>query len=118
MLEIDEYAHVDRKLEYKKSRQLMVEKKTGHTFLKFNPVAVDFTNYRVMNQVCMHIKQSTIESTKKSTKKSLIDDLWRNLLEAAIGLKSNCKKEVSKLIEKIVKNVLPEYKKWLVCNMQ
>ena len=46
-----------------------------------------------------------------STKKSLIDDLSRNLLQAAIGLKSNCKKELSKLIEKIVKNLLPEYKK-------
>ena len=34
----------------------MVEKTTGHTFLRFNSVTVDFTNYKVMNQVSMHMK--------------------------------------------------------------
>ena len=62
MLEIDEYAHVDKKLEYKKSRQLMVEKTTGHTFLRFNSVTVDFTNYKVMNRVSMHMKLKTSKS--------------------------------------------------------
>ena len=62
MLEIDEYAHVDKKLEYKTSRQLMVEKTTGHTFLRFNSVTVDFTSYKVMNQVSMHMKLKTSKS--------------------------------------------------------
>ena len=61
----------------------------------------------------MHIIQSTI----KSTKKLLINDLSGELLEAAIILKSKCKEKGSKLIKKTVKNVLPEYKKWLVKNM-
>ena len=43
----------------------------------------------------------------------MIDDLSRELLEVATGFKPKCKKEGSKLIKKIVKNVLPEYKKWL-----
>ena len=52
--------------------------------------------------------------TKKSTKKSLIDDLSRESLEAPVGLKSKWKKEEPKLMKKIVKNVLLEYKKWLI----
>ena len=43
----------------------------------------------------------------------MIDYLSRELLEAATEFKPKCKKEGSKLIKKIVKNVLPEYKKWL-----
>ena len=61
----------------------MIEKKSGSTFIRINPDAADFNINKVINQVYMHIKQSTI----KSTKNSLIDDLSRTLLEAAIGLK-------------------------------
>ena len=45
-----------------------------------DPDAADFNIYRLMNDVHMHIKQSTI----KSTKNSLIDDLAKDLWEAAI----------------------------------
>ena len=62
----------------------MIEKKSGSKFIRINPDAADFNINKVINQVYMHIKQSTI----KSTKNSLIDDLSRTLLEAAIGLKS------------------------------
>ena len=48
----------------------------------------------------------------------MIDDFWRELLEAATGLKSKCKKEGSRLIKKIAKNVLPEYKNWLVKKLE
>ena len=85
----------------------MIEEKRGCKFIRSNPEAADFKIHRVINQVYMLIKQSTV----KSTKKSLIDDLSRELLEAAIEFKPKCKKEGSKLIRKIVKNVLPEYKK-------
>ena len=91
----------------------MIEEKRGCKFIRSNPEAADFKIHRVINQVYMLLKQSTV----KSTKKSLIDDLSRELLEAAIEFKPKCKKEGSKLIRKIVKNVLPEYKKWLVNNM-
>ena len=58
----------------------------------------------------MHIDQVTI----KSTRNLLIDDLSRELLEAVIGLKSKYKEVKAKLIKNIVKNVLPEYKKWVM----
>ena len=74
MLEIDEYAHVDKKLEYKKSRQLMVEKTTGHTFLRFNSVTVDFTNCKVMNQVSMHMKLKATRINQNVHKKVI--DWW------------------------------------------
>ena len=62
----------------------MIEENIGCTFIRINPDAADFNINRVVNQVYMKIKQSTI----KSAEKSLIDDLSRELLEAAIGLKS------------------------------
>ena len=83
----------------------MIEEKHDCKVIRIDPNAGDFSIYRLINQVRMHIKQSTL----KSTKMSLIDDLSRELLEAAIELKSKCKEEGSKLIRKIVQNILPEY---------
>ena len=45
----------------------MIEKKLGCKTISINPDAADFKNYRRINQIRMHIKQST--------KKSLIDHL-------------------------------------------
>ena len=56
--------------------------------------------------------------TIKSNKILLTDNLSRELLEVAIGLKSKCKEKISKFIKMIVKNVLPEYKKWLLNSFQ
>ena len=56
--------------------------------------------------------------TIKSNKILLTDNLSRELLEVAIGLKSKCKEKISKFIKMIVKNVLPEYKRWLVNSFQ
>ena len=62
----------------------MIEENIGCTFIRINPDAADFNINKVVNQVYMKIKQSTI----KSAEKSLIDNLSRELLEAAMGLKS------------------------------
>ena len=66
-VEINEYGHSDRDFEYEKSRQLMIEKKLGCKTIRINSDAADFSIYRRINQIRMHIKQST--------KKSLIDYL-------------------------------------------
>ena len=63
---------------------MMIEENIGCTFIRINPDAADFNINKVVNQVYMKIKQSTI----KSAEKSLIDNLSRELLEAAMGLKS------------------------------
>ena len=64
-VEIDEYDHADRDFECEQSRQVMIEKKLAYKIIRVNPDAADFNRYRLINQILMHIKQST--------KKSLID---------------------------------------------
>ena len=75
-VEIDEYGHANRDFEYKQSRQLRIEKKNGCKIIRIN---TDFNIYRLINQIRMHIKQST--------KKSLTDNLSKRLL--VLEFKSN-----------------------------
>ena len=72
-IEIDECGHVDRDFKYEQRRQLMTEKKKlDWKIIRINPETADFSIYKLINQVHMHIKQST--------KKSLIDDFSKTLL--------------------------------------
>ena len=71
-IEVDEYNHEGWNSNYEKSRQLITENH-GITIIRTNPDAADFDMNRLINQIYMHI----IESTKKS----LIDDLSKRLLE-------------------------------------
>ena len=109
-IEIDEYGHVDRNSEYEQSRKLMIGKNLGCKIIRTDPDAPDLNIWRLINQVCMHIKHST----RKSTKKLLVDDLSKELWEAVIELKSKYKDIKAKLIKNVLNDVLPEYKKWLV----
>ena len=59
--------------EDEQNRELMIEAKHDCKVIRIDPDAGDFSIYRLINQVCMHIKQSTL----KWTKMSLIDDLSR-----------------------------------------
>ena len=65
-------------------------------FIRINPDATDFSICRLMNQIRMHIKQST--------KKSIIDNLSKRHL--GLEFKSNHSIK-SKCLKWIVKNVLP-----------
>ena len=99
-IEVDEYNHEGRNFEYEQSRQFMIESH-GITIIRTNPDDADFNMNRLINQIYTHIV--------KSTKKSLIDDLSKRLLE--LEFKSNHSIK-SKCLKWIVKNVLPNYKKW------
>ena len=79
-IEIDEYNHESRNSNYEKSRQLMIESH-GITIIRTNPGAAYFIMYRLINQIHVHIIESTKNQTKLSTKKSLIDDLSKSLLQ-------------------------------------
>ena len=98
-IEVDEYNHEGRNLEYEQSRQFMIESH-GITIIRTNPDAADFDINRLINRIYMHII--------KSTKKSLIDDLSKRLLE--LEFKSNHSIK-SKCLKWVVKNILPNYKK-------
>ena len=53
----------------------------GITVIRTNPDAADVNINRLINQIYMHIIESTKKQTEKSTKKSLIDDISKKLLE-------------------------------------
>ena len=78
-VEIDEYCHTGRDFEYEQSRQLMIEKRPGCKIIRINPDTVNFKIYRLINEIRMHIKQST--------QKSLIDNLSKRVL--GLEFKSN-----------------------------
>ena len=78
-VEIDEYCHTGRDFEYEQSRQLMIEKRPGCKIIRINPDAVNFKIYRLINEIRMHIKQST--------QKSLIENLSKRVL--GLEFKSN-----------------------------
>ena len=85
----------------------------GITIIRTNPDAADFDIYRLINQICKHIAESIKNQTKVSSKKSLIDDLSKRLLE--LEFKSNYSIK-SKCLKWVVKNILPNYKKWKTHN--
>ena len=100
-IEVDEYKHEGKNFEFEQSRQLMIENH-GITIIRTNPDAADFDMNRLINQIYTHII--------KSTKKSLIHDFSKRLLE--LEFKSNHS------IKWIVKNVLPNCKKWKTRNQK
>ena len=105
-IEVDEYNHEGRDFEYKQSRQFMIES-YKITIIRTNPDGADFDMNRLINQIYTQII--------KSTKKSLIDDLSKRLLE--LEFKSNHSIK-SKCLKWVVKNILPNYKKWKTHNQK
>ena len=71
-IEVDEYNHEGRNIEYEQSRQFMIESH-GITSIRTNPDAADFDMNKLINQIYTQII--------KLTKKSLIDGLSKRLLE-------------------------------------
>ena len=67
-IEIDEYDHEYRGSKQGQSRQLMIES-YGITIIRTNLDAADFIINRLINQIYMHIIESTKKQTEKSTKK-------------------------------------------------
>ena len=114
IVEVDEYNQESRSSNYEKSRQSIIES-PGITIIRTNPDAANFDMYRLINQIYKHIIESTKNQTKVSTKKSLIDDLSKRLLE--LEFKSNYSIK-SKCLKWVVKNILPNYKKWKTQNQK
>ena len=73
----------------------------GIAIIRTNPDAEDFDMNRLITLICTHII--------KSTKKSLSGDFSKRLLE--LEFKSNHSIK-SKCLKWIVKDILPNYKKW------
>ena len=106
-VEVDEIGHADRNLNNKIKRQKVLERELDYVFIRINPDEKDFAIFKEINKIHRRIK--------KSTKKSLIDDLSKRLLELEF-IQHNAIK--SKYLKWIVKNILPNYKKWKTHNQQ
>ena len=109
-IEIDEYNQEYRHFSYEESRAKMIE---NHeiTLIRTNP---DDPNFDIKNLI-VQIRICIKEAIKKQTKKSLIDDLSKRLLE--LEFKSNYSIK-SKCLKWVVKNILPNYKKWKTQNQK
>ena len=81
------------------------------TLIRTNP---DNPNFDIKN-VIVEIRICIKEVIKKQTKKSLINNLSKRLLE--LEFKSNHSIK-SKCLKWIVKNILPNYKKWKIHNQK
>ena len=87
-------------------KEKMKEKKKIKRWCKFNRINPDAENYDIFVEIGK-MQNQVIESSKKS----LIDDLSKRLLE--LEFKSNHSIK-SKYLKWIVKNTLPNYKKWKI----
>ena len=106
-IEVDELGHIDRNIDYELQRQRAIEKELGCVFIRINPDEKDFNIFKEINKIHRHIK--------KSTKKSLIDKISKGIFK--LEFKSN-HSVITNALKRVVKNVLPDYKKWKIHNQK
>ena len=106
-IEVDELGHIDRNIDYELQRQRAIEKELGCVFIRINSDEKDFNIFKEINKIHRHIK--------KSTKKFLIDKISKRILK--LEFKSN-HSVITKVLKIVVKNVLPDYKKWKIHNQK
>ena len=107
VFEVNELGYDDRNLNNEIERQKALERELDCVFIRINPDEKNFNIVKEINKIYRHIK--------KSTKKSLIDNLSKRLLEVEFQQHNIIK---SKCLIWIVKNILPNYKKWKTHNQQ
>ena len=100
-IEVDELGHTDRNLSNEIERQKALEEELNCVIIRINPDEIDYNIFREINKIQRHIN--------KSTKNWLIDDLSERLLKLEFKWNHSIK---SKCLKWIVKNILPNYKKW------
>ena len=61
-MEIDENGHSDRNINHETKRQKAIERELVCKFIGFDPGKEDFDIFRAINEIVIHIKQSTKKS--------------------------------------------------------
>ena len=92
-IEIDEYGHSDRNVDYQIKRKKTIEQELDCKFIRIHPDK-DFDIFKTINEIFRHIKQST--------KKTLINKISTRLL--GLEFKSNNIIK-SKAINLLLKNI-------------
>ena len=95
-IEVDELGHNDRNIDYEIQRQQALERDLNFVFIRINPDAADFDNFRKINKRHRHIK--------KSSKKLLIGTISERSLELEFVSDHSIK---SKCLKWIVRKILP-----------
>ena len=106
-IEIDEFGHDDRNIDYKIERQRALERELDCIFIRINPDAIDFNIFKEINTIHRHIYQLTKQQTKQKPEKSIIDNLSKKLLEIEFKQHNQIK---TSCLKWIFKNILPNYK--------
>ena len=84
-IEVDEFGHSVKNVNYEMQRQKAIQKELNCKFVGVNHDKEDFNIFREMNNIHSYIK----ESTKNSTKKSLIGIISKQLLELELKKQLN-----------------------------
>ena len=105
--EVGELGHADINLNNEIEWQKALERELDCVFIRINPDETDFNIFKELNKIHRCIK--------KSTKTSLIDSLSKRLLELELKQLNAIK---SKCLKWIVRNILPNYRKWKTQNQK
>ena len=62
-IEVDEFNHCDRNIDYEIKRQKAIEKELDCKFDRINPDENDFNIFETINDIHRHIKKSSKQST-------------------------------------------------------
>ena len=114
VVEIYEKGHFDRDPDYEKKRQKELEK-LCYYLIRINRDKPGFDDYEEFGRIGAYIAESTKKQTKRQTKKSLIVNLSKRLLELEFKQHNAIK---PKCLKWIIKNILPNYKKWKIQNQK
>ena len=99
-IEIDENGHSNRSIDFEIKKQKAIEQISGRKFIRIDPNKEDFDIFKAINEIFMHIKQSS----NWLTKKTLIDKYSMRLL----GLEFKSDNAINlKVIKYIVKKYCP-----------
>ena len=90
-IEVDEFGHSDRNIDYEIQRQKAIENKLGCKFIRIDPDEQNFNKFKAINKIHRHIKQLF--------RKSLIDKISNRLNRANHSI-------ISKALKYVVENIL------------
>ena len=95
-IEVDEFGHSERDIDYEIKQQKAIRKELGCKYIRINPDKGNFNESKAINEIYRHIKNST--------KKSLIGKISKRLLELEFKSSHSIK---LKCLKFIVKKILP-----------
>ena len=79
-IEVDEFGHNDRDIDYEIQRKKALEKELDCEFTRINPAKENFDIFVEIGRIQNFVVEANKKLTEESTKKSLIDEISNKLL--------------------------------------